>query len=111
MATSDRMIDLLVQWEELRRQGKDATPEELCPDDGELREELRRRMRNRQRLQAIFDLPTHDDGERAASELTLTAAPGYEILAELGRGGSSVVYKAPHAQLHRPVAVTRILPG
>ncbi len=111
MATSDRMIDLLVQWEELRRQGKDATPEELCPDDGELREELRRRMRNRERLQAIFDLPTRSDAEAATPEPTLPATTGYEILAGLGRGCTGVVYQARHAQLHRLVVLKMILSG
>src|SRR6516165_8979443 len=78
-ADSETLLNLLVQWDELRQQGKTPTPEELCPDDARLQGLLRERLARRQRLHAALDLPVATRPEQAAGPAPLPVIDGYEI--------------------------------
>jgi len=110
MYTDDRLMDLLLQWDEGWRRGCPPSAEELCPDDPELRAKLRARIRRRERIEAMLQ-PSTVAEPSAPAPPTAPAVPGYEILDLIGAGGMGVVYKARHRTLNRVVALKMILSG
>jgi serine/threonine-protein kinase len=112
MTNSDRLLDLLVQWEEQRAEGRPVTPEQLCPDDPALQEALRQRISKRERWRGLWQ-----SLEKTASPAGAAPAPGtphlggFDILDTIGRGAMGVVYKARQIELDRLVAVKMILSG
>jgi hypothetical protein len=54
--TEDRLIELLLRWDELRRQGRDPSAVELCADCPELVDELRRRIEVVRGMEPVLDV-------------------------------------------------------
>jgi serine/threonine-protein kinase len=117
MAENDLIEEILLDWDDLREQGRSATAEELCRDHPELVEEVGRRIRA---LEAMYRIP--NGSQRGAATLvgavppplpdtSLPRIPDCEVLGLLGSGGMGKVYKCLQVRLNRLVAVKMILAG
>jgi predicted Ser/Thr protein kinase len=131
MSGESRLSLLLDRWQRSLDAGEPVPPRELCRDCPDLLDELERTIAVLQRVERLAStLPTpppSDQGPPTRAPLEgemadtlvpepsrqgpLPAAPGYEILAVLGKGGAGVVYRARQTDLNREVALKMILAG
>ena len=107
--------ELLIRWQELRRNGSAPTARELCADLPELAAELAARIAAFESMEEMLGLGPHAthpaQGAHAAvpPHLAEKLLPlGYELHEVIDQGGMGVVYKATQVGLRRTVALKMI---
>ena len=108
----ERMLDLIVRWEEARAQGQDPRPEEFCGDCAELLSGFRRqveRLGEVEWLNGPIDAAVTTPGGVPQSprddDLPRLLADRYRLDALVGAGGFGRVYRGFDTWLERAVAV------
>src|SRR4051794_30781117 len=109
----ERILDLIVRWEEARAQGQDPGPEELCGACPELLSGFRRQVERLGRV-AWLDGPIDEAGATTPGigpvppgdpDLPRLLADRYRLDALVGEGGFGRVYRGFDTWLERVVAV------
>ena len=108
----ERMLDLIVRWEEARAQGQDPEPEELCRECPGLLSGFRRQVERLGRVEWLngpIDEGATTPGSGSAMipdlDLPRTIGDRYRLDALVGQGGFGRVYRAFDTWLERAVAV------
>lgn len=108
MIDQDRIVELLLQWEEAWENGRDLSVDDLCQDCPELVDILAQRIKA---LKATAWVVSHESTNSVPnSEIRSDHVPSviqgrYRIDAFVGQGGYGQVYKAYDEKLGRTVAV------
>jgi serine/threonine protein kinase len=105
----NKLTDLLVQWEDLYRQGHDTTVDVLCKDDPELAETLARHIAALKRV-AWLDKKLEDDDDDPYPPPSDPRPPKvlagrYRLDELIATGGFAEVWRAFDLELQRIIAV------
>src|SRR5262245_58329274 len=117
--SADTFVDELLQrWEQLRRQGRSLTAEELCGERTDLLDDVRQQLLALAAMDQALDLDRGDPNDPLGRDVDGTsdatsAAVGvrYSPLQLHARGGIGEVFLARDEELHREVALKRIQPS
>ena len=108
--SDDRLMDLLLVWEEMRAAGQDPSAELLCKDCPDLAEKLAEQIRVLRALEppddrgAELDTLTHISSESIFDE-SASRASRYRQIRFLAKGGLGEVFIARDEELNREVAL------
>jgi serine/threonine protein kinase len=112
MSESDRLSDLVSEWERERQAGREPDVEELCDGSPELASEFRTRVAALKSFYREFetDVPSTVGPQVGGSSGETKPDPPallkrYELCEEVGRGGMGVVYRGRHSLLNKTVAI------